>query len=74
MQILSRFFFEINIRNIDNNIYYKGKQLCKILKDSELESTLFKDTFNPTAKISIISHICKKFPIFNINLTYNIRI
>ena len=29
--------------NEDNDIYYKGKQLCKILKDSELERTLYKD-------------------------------
>lgn len=28
--------------NEDNNIYYKGKQLCKILNDSELEHTLYR--------------------------------
>ena len=29
--------------NQDNNIYYKGKQLCKLLKDSDLEVHIFKD-------------------------------
>lgn len=33
----------LNNNNQDNNIYYKGKQLCKILKNSELEATLYKD-------------------------------
>lgn len=33
----------INNNEDNNNIYYKGKQLCKILKDSELERTLYKN-------------------------------
>ena len=34
---------ELLVNNQDNNIYYKGKQLSKALKNSELETTLYKD-------------------------------